>query len=729
MFAFKNLFQRPCLLIKAAVLWLCAVSVHAQSTLSPEAVRLLQAPASRVLDQEDISAYLVLKGEPDTAMLSRAGVTLQTRVEDWLTVRMPVASLQAVGHMPFVKYLQPSRTVIPQLDEARAAAGVDAVFSGWDLPQSYTGKGVVIGIVDAGFDYNHINFLTSDHTGCRISRVWEQSTTTGIPPVGYTYGTEFTLPEAIAAAGGDVADNSHGTHVAGIAAGSCTELPWRGVAPEAEIVLVSKGAVTPDNVNLSDAIAYIFHYADSVGKPCVVNLSLGTLMGPHDGTSPFDQLADRLQGPGRLLVGASGNFGHDKVHVGNTFSGDSLPSLRTMVDFLVKPDAGHTGGEVDIWGTPGTPFAVQLQVVNTATGQVAQESEVIEVGQGDGDAVTFQLDTNAKGSIGIVTEINPLNGKPHAQLTFAVSNLRTKYAVALVIQPRGEGRIDAWADDVWLRFTDNGCEDWADGNSVCALGEIGGTGQRILSVGAWTTRSEYVPFGATASETTGEVKDELATFSAYGPTVDGRMKPEVAAPGTYIVSSLSAHDGGLSDMPLAGHVEWNGNSHAFGYMQGTSMAAPFMTGVAALWLQACPELTPEHLKEILSSTAQVDETVETSLTTGWGYGKLDAHAGIIRILEERQGITELGNGGGKVGDTSPLFALRRAGDEVSVRFLRPARDVSLRCMDMQGRTIVQRQWRAVGSGEQHVLPMPCPRKGICLLQVTATEGMQCMKVW
>ena len=62
-------------------------------------------------------------------------------------------------------------------------------------------------------------------------------------------------------------------------------------------------------------MAYIYRYAESVGKPCVINVSLGVQAGPHDGTSTFDTLADAMLGPGRLLVGSVGNFGGINFHL------------------------------------------------------------------------------------------------------------------------------------------------------------------------------------------------------------------------------------------------------------------------------------------------------------------------------------------------------------------------------------------------------------------------------
>ena len=646
-------------LLLAVITLLPLSQVLAQCRLSPEAFRLAQeASLSRASAERDttycgstycpdaVAAFVALQDEAGLdltdvgAQLAEMGIQVQTSLPGWLTVRLPAAALSALARLPFVRYVSLAATPQPALDVARADGGVDLSQSGSGLSRSYTGQGVVVGIVDAGFDYTHPNFLAADGLTCRISRVWEQGSDLGNPPAGFTYGTELTQPADIRAAAGDVAGNSHGTHVAGIAAGSGAGTAWSGVAPEAEIVLVAKGGVTPDNVNIVDAVSYIYRYAESVGRPCVVNLSLGMQMGPHDGTSPFDQMTDALQGPGRLLVGSAGNFGAMKLHVGRTFSAaEAGETLATMVDFIEKPDANHPGGDIDVWGAAGTAFRLQLQLLNYATGQVAQESEVIEVGADETRLYDLPFTGNAKGTVSVTTELNPLNGKPHARLHLALTSLRTKYAVALLVTPQAPGRIDAWIDGTALVFTDNGQDGFADGDTDCTLAEIGGTGEQIITVGAYTTRREYTAEGSTTPVLTEQTLYDLATFSSTGPSVDGRMKPDVAAPGTYIVSSLSSHDATAS-APVAGSVLASGRSYTFGYMQGTSMAAPYMTGVAALWLQADATLSPVDVRRLLSQSSTTDTFTGAFAPDGgrWGYGKVNAYAGLTLLLSQKSGI-------------------------------------------------------------------------------------------
>lgn len=609
----------------------------AQSKLSPSLRQLLQTErTSRGTDGASIPAYIFVENAEALPVLEQAGVQVGWHNDTLLTARIPATRLAEVASLPGVRYVQGASSVRPQLDKARAASGTDLVRAFTEGGQSFDGRGVVIGVVDAGFDYRHPAFRTTDGTGLRISRVWEQSLTSGTPPEGFTYGGEFTSSEELLTAMGDVSTNSHGTHVATIAAGRDCGNGWYGVAPEAELVLVSKGGETTDNTNLTDAIAYIFQYARSQGKPCVVNLSLGTQEGPHDGTSAFDQTCDALQGAGCLVVGSVGNFGASPIHV----SASGTESTRTFLDFKSSPSASSSGGTVDVWGNQEGKFAVQVSLIRLSTGEVIAASDTIEAGTAEGAEATLTLDKSAKGEVRITTEVNPLNHKPHALISIALTSLRYNHALALTLIPRTAAtEVDAWADDVYVQFTDNEQDGYTDGDTRRTLAEIGGTGKRILSVGSWTTRREYTTAGSSATQSLDEEVGNVSSFSAAGPALDGRTKPDLCAPGCYIISAVNSNDVNISSIPLAGSVTLDGTPFYWGYMQGTSMAAPFVAGTVATLLQADPSLTPETLREALQGTAAQPTLpgVSSEKANRLGAGMLDAYAALKHVLSA-QGI-------------------------------------------------------------------------------------------
>ncbi len=626
-----------------------AATLHAQSQLDPAARLLLQqqaqhAPAPSEAQSGEISVYVQIDPDAiDWQAIRDLGGRVGTIANTLATVRLPLTQLAALAQVPGIRYIQAPQHVMPMLDLARKEARADEAYSSLLTPDSslpYTGQGIVIGQVDAGLDYMHNAFKTPEGT-LRIKRVWEQGTNPATAsiyglhsPEAFGYGAEFDTPELILKAGGDSDAGSHGTHVMGIAAGSDTYLDgqFRGVAPEAELVMVAITDVGPDNVRISDAIQYIFDYADQVQKPCVINLSLGSHSGPHDGTSPFDQIADALQGPGRLIVGAAGNYGADKFHLSRTYAeGSELEPFQTIVNHEFY--SSYATGQIDIWADATLPLAIELFDYGTFNGTESETHTFLLPDQLDGQMVEVSLGRNVSGTLQLTGELNPLNGKQHVLLTSAVTNLRNNHLVGLRIAPLagGYGQVDLWADDNKIHFDAAEREGFVNPTSESTITELGGTAQRILSVGAYTTRDEFKLEGSDQIHPVGMPLGDLCDFSGYGPTADGRQKPEVCAPGSFIVSAVSGHDRSGTIYMHSHYKDAKGHEQRYGYLQGTSMSAPFVTGAVALWLQAYPQMTPEELKQIIDQSTRLDDfTLDTRY---WGAGKIDVLAGLQHCIE------------------------------------------------------------------------------------------------
>ncbi|MDE7387888.1 MAG: S8 family serine peptidase, partial [Muribaculaceae bacterium] len=203
-----------------------------------------------------------------------------TLPSDWLaTVSLPAGEIEHIGSIAQVDYLEVGGEVTLLTDRVRYYASVDGVQDGTRTGGvTYTGKGVVLGVIDAGLEYNHLNFRDADGNN-RIKRIWVQTSSLGKHPEKFDYGVEYSSPEQIAALTCDTRETYHATHVMGIAAGSDMKSGYNGMAPDTELVYVRFGGTA----QIADAIQYIFDYADEVDKPCVINMSLGAHQGPHDG--------------------------------------------------------------------------------------------------------------------------------------------------------------------------------------------------------------------------------------------------------------------------------------------------------------------------------------------------------------------------------------------------------------------------------------------------------------
>lgn len=716
--------------IIGATMLLAPASALAQASLSPRTAiavaspTLLKSPAAQAAAvgaaDRQLSAYVTI--DPARTSWQQLGVTPIAENAGTATVRLTLDALQRLAKQQGVEYIQITSGATQMLNLARQEAGTDQIHKGTDLPQAYTGEGVVVGVVDAGFDYMHAAFRRPADGALRIKRVWEQGATTldgASAPAKYGYGIELNTPELIEKAQGDSDSNSHGTHVAAIAAGSDAykDGAYVGNAPDADIVLVALDLNASTNADISNAVQYIFDYADEVGKPCVVNLSLGNQDGPHDGTSTFDTMTDAMQGPGRLIVGAAGNHRTDAFHIDHTFATADAAPLRTFVKYKVAPSNSVSGGTIEIWGEKGVDFTVDIAAYSTFNKKDARSTTVYPA-----EGVTnVDFGKYATGTWKVASEVSPLNGKPHVVLTSALTSIRNNYAIALTVTPKTAGRVNIWSDNTYLALESRDIEGFSAPDAASStLCEIGGTGKRILTVGSYTTRNEYTTNGgqqATLQETVGD----LSSFSSYGPTVDGRMKPNITAPGCFIISAVSNNDAS-GNLMYAEYNENFGRYNQYGYMQGTSMASPFVAGIVATWLQAYPQLTPEQLHEIVQNTARKDSFTATAPDSNWGYGKINALDGLRQCIEKQEtGCESIG---------MPFDGTVRIADgNILLGFARDTQ-ATLCITSMTGSTLFSKQLGKRSAGETLSVAVPQLPKGVYLLSVKTPTATKTFKfVW
>ena len=714
--------KSPILYLVGMAMSLVPAVGRGQGTLSPKTAIAISSNGTQTTKapgaaDNKVSAYVTI--DPTLTSWQALGLTPMAQQDSVATVRLLVNELRTLSRQTGVKYIQLTSGVTLMLDEARREAGTDDIHKGVSLPQAYTGKGVVVGIVDAGFDYTHSAFRNPEDGSLRIKRVWEQKTGTlagAKAPEKFGYGIELNTPELIAASQGDSDANSHGTHVAGIAAGSDNykEGAYVGNAPDADIVLVALDLTDCNSADISNAVQYVFDYADEVGKPCVVNLSLGNHEGPHDGTSSFDTMADKMQRAGHLIVGAAGNHRTDKFHIDHTFASADDAPLKTFVKYKATPSNKNVGGNIEIWGEQGTEFTVDLAAYSTFSKKPVATTTVYPA-----EGVTeTSFDRYATGTWKVASEVSPLNGKPHVVLTSALTSIRANYAIALTVTPKGAGRVNVWADNTYLGLESLDIDGFtAPDASSSTLAEIGGTGHKILTVGAYTTRKDYTTNSGTAA-TVDETVGALSSFSSYGPTTDGRIKPEITAPGCLIISAVSNNDASGTLM-YAEYNEKYGRYNQYGYMQGTSMASPFVAGIVATWLQAYPQLTPEQLHNIVESTARKDSFTPAEPDSNWGYGKINAMDGLKKCIElETAGCATL--------DLPFDGSVRVSDHQLTVTFPRDTH-AAVTVATLSGQPITCQDLGNRSAGESVSVPLPSLAKGVYVVSVKTASAIQSYK--
>ncbi|GAB4404648.1 MAG: hypothetical protein OHK0053_30270 [Microscillaceae bacterium] len=588
-----------------------------------------------------VNSFLIINEEFDKAKFESKGGFVNSTSKGIATASIPVNKLNESIEVEGILYIQIAEKAERTMDAARNATWVNWVHQGQQLPQAYFGTGVVVGIIDKGFDYTHPNFY--DGTGAnnyRVKRVWEQSSPTSNPPSGFSYGRELTTQTAIINAQRDEINQSHGTHVAGIAggAGGGANTTFMGVAPQSDLVFVSTNMT---DLGIADGIAYIINYANSVNKPCVINMSLGKHIGPHDGLSAFDQYCDGIVGNGKILVGAAGNEGGDPLYIGKTYTS----SDNTLYSFVQFPNSSNgTNGQtvIDIWGNPNQNYQVAVNIYNTNTNSFEDWTPYIQANSNNTFSYTLYDDDTFfpdACNVTIATSLYPANNKRNVQILIDHTAQDDSYRWAMVEIIASTGQTKMWAATGGARFTNaSKPSPWLNGSTSSTIGEIGGTGNSIISVGAYTSKNSWTAFNSSSQTAPAFAPvGAIAPFSSKGPTADNRTKPDITAPGNILASSVSRFDNSyLSSSGRTVSGVTNGtNTWYFGMMEGTSMASPMVTGILALWLQAYPLLNPTQALNLIKQNAWTDSHTGTIPSTGnntWGWGKVDAHEGLLDLL-------------------------------------------------------------------------------------------------
>lgn len=577
--------------------------------------------------------FLQVAAGVDEAMLKNLGVTPGTKAGDIWTVTLPLAAIEKLNDVKGVVYFESDVKVHLLLDKVREDVKINEVHQGAGLAHGYDGEGVIVGVIDQSFDFTQPSFRDHSTGNLRIKKLWVQSDQQGTPPVGYDYGAEYPDSAKILQKQYDSQFISHGTHVTGIAAGAGDGQTdtYIGAAPKADIVMVAyNGAGT----NVIDAAKYIFDYAASVGKPAVINMSFGVFVGPRDGTSLVDKALGNLAGPGRIFVGAAGNSGHTPMHASHTFA------IEETVNVVVDVPDGNPffpgGTTVDVWGDVDKEFEVSFNVLDNDGSQLAGAAQFFATSSEVSDSLTLQVG-NKTTAIGVYTKsaVNTPNHRANARIY--ISDKANKNVVLSV--KATDGTVHIWntggqqggpVSDTLI----GGVQmfGFLPGDSEYTIAEIGGSGERVISVGAYTTKNQYDDYQGQAHNINEPAPiGERAPFSSIGPSLDGRVKPDITAPGNVVASALSSFD--LSfQFPFGPEirtsvVNYDNKDYPFGVYEGTSMASPVVTGVVALMLQANPDLTPETARDILRTTAREDEftgDLPNEGTSRWGHGKINA---------------------------------------------------------------------------------------------------------
>ena len=609
-----------------------------------------------------LSLLVRYNGEP--GFLEEAGFRVQSRLGSIYTGTVEAERLEGLLAVPGVLFVQLSqRIAIPRRTEPESLERLKRLpprglaqlaGEGPSAPAIGAGQGVVVAFVDTGVDFTHQDFRKADGT-TRIKYLLDFSDPgdpdadgdlDGTGPFGGTLWTEADINAALLSSGtvGQKDTTGHGTHGLSIAAGDDPALP--GLAPGADLVVVKatreEGSLGFESVDILNALSFVDQKAGELHEPYVVNLSLGSLFGSHDGRSLEEQAIDALFGPGvagKAVVAAAGNSSENGTSRHHHFEGTSyvgLVSQQTLVVPAYTANAGNGNDRVlvDIW------YEGRDRNEVTVTGPGCAPVTAVY-----GDYADVQT---ACGDVFIANMggANPSNGDTEAVVLIDDWSGTAPTAGTWTITVEGveigeTGVYHGWlADESVLGAT---APYLSSGDNLYLVGKPGGAWNAITvgsfarHDGASRYRTSWTDVNGIVRTDTTAVNGAISDFSSPGRTRDERIKPELTAPGERVLGAVSqdAYPGVSPDSIYRYHgfaqvdalITERTAGHAFGLLQGTSFSAPVVTGLVARILATNPGLDAIQVRNVLINSAVTDGFTGAVPNEAWGYGKVDLGVG------------------------------------------------------------------------------------------------------
>ena len=561
---------------------------------------------------------LIVKYSGDPEQIREIAVNVTLLMNGYAVVLVREDRINDLAGLDGVEFIEKPKNLYFQVENGRNASCINPV---QNPPFSLSGRGVLTGIVDSGIDLAHPDFRNEDGT-TRVLALWDQ-TIPGNPPSGYSRGSEYTaeeinrilMPQPMEPGGGTESGeperaggvgqgqaapdrilpgrdiSGHGTAVAGIAAGNgrgSEGRRFRGVAPESSLIVVKMGQAReggfPRTTELMEGVDYIIRKAQEMRMPVAVNISFGNTYGSHDGTSLLERYLDAAADTWKNVISVgSGNEGNTAGHV----SGKMREGEETEIQLAVQ--AREPGLNVQIWKSYVDEAAVSIISPSGETAGPLRET------------------AGARRFLVGQTELLVYYGEPKPY------SVRQEIYISFL--PMGS-YVDSGVWRIRLtpgRIVDGSYQMWLPAQSALNVGTaflepdssstatIPSTAGRVITVGAY----DALTFA-------------YADFSGRG--ADGRYegsgvpKPDLAAPGVRVQAPAAA--GG------------------YGAFTGTSFAAPFVTGSAALLMEwgivqgNDPYLYGEKVKAYLRRGARQLPGYESFPNPQIGYGILCLRDGL-----------------------------------------------------------------------------------------------------
>lgn len=689
-------------------LWSVSFQAQAQTAdfakMSPM-LRQLTTSESRIMRKapqkgsgRHVCAFIQLKGNGDEVLRQHGCLSL-ARYGNIHIADIPMTQLGPLSLCAEVTRIEARESNSILLDTTAAKLNVAPIYSGTDLPQAFTGKGVVVGLEDIGFDLTHPTFRTTDLSELRIRRFWDHLSVDTLDSELYV-GAEYTTPSEILtyAHSRDAYAQFHGTHTLGIAAGNGVGTPYRGIAWESDICLVSnavndsKEFIREEDLykytSATDMLGfeYMLNYAESQGKPCVVSFSEGSHQDFMGDDVLMYAVLDSLVGPGRIIVASAGNEGHYSTYLHKPLGTESLNTYITNGPnnaFVTMRASGDFDLAVRFYIDKENPYTHLLHAKDI----IAEADSLVE------DTLQIGEEQYIVKMAGYPSCYHPEQNAFEVFIQVAQHNFG--YSVPVELEIMGaDADVEVFRVNGKFRYKDMLTKDIGPGESSHNIYSPG-SAPAVICVGALSYRNSYVDIDGKNNNRDWGTNGEKAPYSSVGPTFDDRTKPDVMANGSNVISAGSSYYFEEHNRPIAMYLytsmlEYDGRQYPWRVETGTSMSTPAVAGTIALWLQAKPDLTPDDVREVLAETCRPIDDSSPRPNNLWGYGEIDAYRGLLYILGY-SGIQDIS----QEQPRAAHFSMKTDG-QLCIRLESPSKEPIRLCVYATGGQVVEQQTLPAG---------------------------------
>lgn len=620
------------------------------SPLLRQKVMQMQSSSRARVRQQQERPVLALVQTDSEDVLARHGCRTIRRWGDIYAATVPADAIADLSLCHEVHRIEAGRKAEALIDTSAIITRSAELRTATPQRSAYTGKNVVVGVMDIGFDLTHPTFYSSDMSDYRIRAFWDMleinpEQPQGDVPFGRTYETRESLLEKKCSA--DSRLQYHGSHTASTAAGSGFGSPYIGMAPDADICLVSN-AVSDDKELVPDSLwglygqvadllgfEYMFNYAESVGKPCVINFSEGSHEDLWGEAQLYSTVVDRLVGPGRIICASAGNQSLYDTYIHKPEGRERAASLilpTSNVSYMMLRSRGDFCIELDFMKSPEEKhLAYRMPIANVLAAPDSLLTDTVIAGPLT-YALTFGAYECCYDKEQLVTDVV-------IQKLGTDNILKVQMGIGV---SGGQAEVEVFQQMGWLQ-TKPEYADYQDAEATHNI-HYPGSLPSVICVGATSYRTGFYNTEGERKGTPYGENGVIAAYSSRGPTLTGLTKPDVVAPGTIVLAAFNSYfaeqnpDDYMHEYCVS-RFDWQGRQYAWCNNSGTSMSCPIVAGIIAQWLEAFPRLTIEDIKAAFAATCTHHDPTLLYPNCDYGYGEIDAVAGLQYFFDHEDGMS------------------------------------------------------------------------------------------